>query len=105
VYEIELEAPMGKLAVMTDKERPKDFQISYKTTRHFFSSGSPDLTLFIVSWGINLATNMLASYLYDLIKKHSRKNPEKITINRIEITFDKGEIQKVIEEHITREKK
>jgi hypothetical protein len=40
-----------------------------------------------------------------MIKKHARKRPRKLTINRKEITFDKAELQKVIEERINRKKK
>jgi len=82
----------------------KDLEISYKTTRHRFSTTTPDICVCILSWTAGMTANLAAMLLYDLIKRYCRKPPEKITIDRYEITFDKGEIEKVIQEHITREK-
>jgi hypothetical protein len=104
-YEIEIEIPVSKLALMTDKERPKEFQISYKTTRHFFSTDASDVAVYVLTFARDVAVGVIATRLYELIKKHSAGKSEKMTIDRKTILIDEGQIKKVIEEHITHEKK
>ncbi len=105
MYEIEIEIPnISGPAVIMDKDRPKEFQISYKTTRHAFSQEAVDVTVFVLTFGKDVAVGLVAAGLYDLIKKHSRSKSEQMTIDRKTILIEKGQIKKVIEEHITHEK-
>lgn len=84
---------------------PEGLRFEYKISSHRFSSGGVSLDLFEFYFALELSSHAAATILYDMIKKHARKRPRKLTINRKEITFDKAELQKVIEERINRKKK
>jgi hypothetical protein len=82
----------------------KEIQISYITTEHRFSSTTPDLVVLAIEWGTMVSAQVVGCLLYDLIKRYSSKPPQKLYIERKELTFDQGELKKIIEEHITEEK-
>jgi hypothetical protein len=106
MYEIILEIPgVSGPDMMMDRDRPQEFQIAYRMTRHAFSQDASSIVIFVLMFSRDVAVAIVADKLYDLIKKHSTGKSEKMTIDRKTIFIDKGQIKKVIEEHITHEKK
>jgi hypothetical protein len=103
--QINVEIPGPGFGEIGPEDYAPDIQARYETTHHFFSSTASDYAVYVVSFGVSVGGNILASYLYDLIKKKTKTPPEKIAINRRVVVFEKGEIQKVIEETITHQKK
>jgi len=103
---------MHLIEILAEVETPvlqakalEGMRFEYKISSHRFSSGGVSLDLFEFYFAIGLSSQATAMILYDLVKKHARKRPRKITINRQEITFDKAEIEKLIEERIARKMK
>jgi peroxiredoxin len=104
-YELEFTASINTVALLTDKDRPKEFRVSYKTTRHLFSTDGGSTALYVLSFARDVSVGLVAAGLYDLIKKHATGKSDKMTIDRKTILIEKGQIKKVIEEHIAHEKK
>jgi hypothetical protein len=95
-------APVSRLSLLSDKDRPKEFEISYKTTRHEFSSTGSSVDLYVISFAANVAASVVANALCALVKKHSKGKSKEMTLDRKTILVEEGQITKVIEEHITR---
>ena len=105
MYEIEFTAPINRVSLLSDKERPTEFQISYKTTRHAFSVDGGSVAIYVLTFARDVGAAVIATRLCEFIKKHSTGKSEKMTIDRKTILIEEGQIKKVIEEHITHEKK
>lgn len=101
MYQIEVSAPINFQSFLLDKKNfPKEFQIGYKTNRSLDASQ----VVLIVTFLGGIPITVIGNRLYDLIYKHSKGQTEKVTIDRGEIVFSKGEIVKVIEEHVESQK-
>ena len=52
---------------------------------------------FTIAVGLGVPVGIVSNFIYDAIKKGSKKHPKTITINKTEIIFERGEIAKFIE--------
>jgi hypothetical protein len=63
-----------------------------------YADGASAVPMFIVlSITLPIATNLAASYIFEYLSKHSAK---RIRIDREEITFCRGEVERVVREKI-----
>jgi len=97
MYEIKVKAPISLLSLRNDKNLPKEFQLDWYIAN---SSVHPSDVLLILTFARDVSVIVIANGIYDLIKKHAVGKSEKMTIDRKTIMIDKGQIKKVIEEHI-----
>jgi hypothetical protein len=66
-------------------------------TKHY-TEGATSVPMFIVlSITLPIATNIAASYIFEYLSKHGAK---RIRIDREEITFSRGEVERVVREKI-----
>ena len=56
---------------------------------------------FTIAVGLGVPVGIVSNFIYDAIKKGSKKHPKTITINKTEILFERGEIAKFIETKVT----
>ena len=62
------------------------------------SEGAAPVAMFIImTITLPIATNLAASYIFEYLSKHGAK---RIRIEREEITFSRGEVERVVREKI-----
>ena len=59
---------------------------------------------FQITITFGVPASIAANFIYDAIKKRSKKTPDKITINQTTIRFEKGELIEFIEKKVTETK-
>jgi hypothetical protein len=64
--------------------------------------GAESIVKLILEIGTAVGASVAANYIYDKLKRRNSKIT-KITINRIEIEFEEGEIKKFLQEKITKD--
>lgn len=77
----------------TLEHAPKGIIISFERKRKTRSLGSPDVFEFLIQVTASVSSGILASWLYDKLKNHSKR----IKIDKVEIEVKKEIIIKVIE--------
>ena len=66
-----------------------------------FSDTGRNWPVYIITITSTVALNVLSSYIYDTLKEHSgSERPKGIMIEREDISFDKGEVTKILKEKI-----
>ena len=86
-------------SLMRDKPSPPaGITVNGPIGRKLYSDGGAAIPMFIImTITLPIATNLAASYIFDYLSKHGAK---RIRIDREEITFSRGEIERVVREKI-----
>ena len=79
-------------------------RIAFDGALVFKSFGAPEITQFVITYGPDVVTGIVAAWMYDKLFAHKDKI-EKIELDRRIVNLDKGEITQIIDEHITYEKR
>jgi hypothetical protein len=58
------------------------------------------LFVFTLGWAASIPANIIASAIYDAIKKRSKEPPTRILIDKRQVEFDRGKITRVIHERV-----
>lgn len=53
----------------------------------------------VIGFASGIPASLVAAFLYDAIKKRSRKDPKHISIDKVRIEFHRGQISKFMSEH------
>jgi len=75
-------------------EMPEGMSVKELESRGYKAVGIPDTVILAVSIPLNVTASLAANWLYDKLKGRS----ERIRIDRREITIEKGEIARILEE-------
>ena len=84
--------------IMDQGPFPDGITIKGPISTALFSEGAAAVPMFIVvTFAIPIATSVAAAFLYDYLKKHKTK---RIRIEREEIIFNRGEIERIVRERL-----
>lgn len=87
--------PSGsQLSQGLQRDIARDFKVQYETTSIRKGADLPEILNIVLNIGSQLAVGVAANWLYDKLKDKDAK----ISIERITVEFDKGEIIRVIKE-------
>jgi hypothetical protein len=83
------------------EELPDGFEI-YDTGEQYFEFDDSGFSLFVftVSWAASIPANIIASLIYDAIKKRSQKTTKRIIIDEIHVELDRRKVTKLIQRRI-----
>lgn len=94
---IELRTSYIPLLVRLDNsDKPEGVSVLVPPIEMTRTVGDNPIALAVISLAASVPVGVFVNWLWDKIKD----KPAKITINRREVTFSKGEIRKVVEESI-----
>lgn len=93
---IEIEAPID----LDDLALPAGVTAEERDTIIRFGADDSNITIFALSWVSGVSASMVATLLYNAIKKKTSHPPKKITIERTQVEFERGEIARFIQERI-----
>jgi hypothetical protein len=83
------------------EELPDGFEIHDTGERYFeFDDSGFSLFVFTMSWVASIPANIIASMIYDALRKRSQKQPTRIIIDEIHVEFDLDKITRVIQRRI-----
>jgi len=70
-----------------------------------FSENGRNWPIYIVTFTSTVAVGLFTDFLYDAIKKHSKKEPETVMVEYEEASFKNGEVERLIRMKITKTQK
>ena len=95
--QITVEVRAGRnLGSFLEKDKPDGVNIHILPSLLHRDFGQ-DTTTFIIAFATGIAGNLIATWLFEKFKEQP---PKKVTIRKQEITWDKGELTRVIEEEV-----
>jgi hypothetical protein len=103
--EIKIETLFVPLVFELKKQPPEGISVYVPPVEMKRTIDSQDIALAIITTiSLGIPASVLANWIYDKIKGKA-ENYTKIIINKKEVRYNKGEIQKIIEEEMVIEQK
>jgi len=82
-------------------ELPASIEIDDKGLKYYeFDATGFSLFVLVLAWAASIPANIIASAIYDAIKRRSKETPKRIIIDDTHVEFDREKITRIIQRRV-----